>query len=44
MDGLVKTTRKKEVEEEFSFKKFFVPFYDLKGYSLDCDYWFYSLF
>ena len=32
MDGLIiKTTEKKEVEEEFSFKKFFVPFTTLKA-------------
>lgn len=31
MDGLLKTTEKKEVEEEFSFKKFFIPLTTMKA-------------
>ena len=31
MDGLLKSTKQKEVEEEFSFKKLFVPFTTLKA-------------
>src|SRR5258708_3016410 len=31
MDGLIKTTEKKEVEEEFSFKKLFVPLTTIKA-------------
>jgi protein O-mannosyl-transferase len=31
MDGLIKTTEKKEIDTEFSFKNFFVPFTTLKA-------------